>query len=225
MSEKKDGSMGRAKERERTRIFKNRQVFFKRNKIDPKKAVMAQLQHGNRVGIVKATGIGTYPAVDGLVTEMGGVCLCVTAADCGIVYFYEQDSRVIGICHAGWRGIASGIVLETVKKMGLLGADAGKIKAMISPMIGKCCFKTKKDTADIFISLGFLKNVVRRKKEIFVDLAGVIRRQSLESGIKAENLKIHKDCTCCKNDKYFSYRAGRGKLKGVMIGGIRQKIR
>ena len=221
MSDKKDGSLARITDKKGSCGWKNRQKFFKENKINSKKTVAAEIVHGNRVGVVDKIRSEIYPGVDGLVTNKPGIFLSVTVADCAAVYFWDPKNEIVGICHAGWRGIVAGVVLETIEKMRGLGSYPSDMFCALSPLIGKCHFEVGAEVANIFKTLGFSKQVTKEDGKFFVDLKRVVEKQLLGEKIKRENIFIHPDCTYCERQKYFSFRRSKGKLEGVMLAGIK----
>src|SRR3989339_1334353 len=48
--------------------------------------------------------------VDGMITTLPNICLCVVSADCLPIVFFESEKRIISILHSGWRGLSSGII-------------------------------------------------------------------------------------------------------------------
>ncbi|MEJ1853227.1 laccase domain-containing protein, partial [Escherichia coli] len=65
-------------------------------------------------GIVKPR---TYSDVDGLVTDIPGICLVTFYADCVPLYFVDPVKKVIGLSHSGWRGTVGKIGKVTVETM------------------------------------------------------------------------------------------------------------
>ena len=73
--------------------------------------------HGHQVHGTKiythhtvSAGLNIFPDCDGHVTDSSGVLLSVTTADCVPIFLVDADRRAIAVLHAGWRGIASGIL-------------------------------------------------------------------------------------------------------------------
>ena len=62
------------------------------------------------------------PKADGIVTNLVEVVLAIGTADCSAILFSDDQNKIIGACHAGWRGAKRGIIEETVKAMKKLGA-------------------------------------------------------------------------------------------------------
>ncbi len=96
--------------------------------------------HGADVAVVEAP-FSERPKVDGLVTRTRGLALGVLTADCGPVLFADEKARVIGACHAGWKGAVSGITDATVLAMEKLGAARKNIVAVLGPTISQTAYE------------------------------------------------------------------------------------
>jgi len=138
MSQLKNGDLREEGSAELTR--KNRERFAWEKDINPKLIVAADLAHGKKVAIVSSEDGGSVIAeTDGLLTHEQNVFLSVTAADCLPVFFYDPKKEVAGIAHAGWRGLAKGVLLNMIQVMQTtFGSIAGNILVGIGPGIGEC---------------------------------------------------------------------------------------
>ena len=94
----------------------------------------------------------------GLVTKLKDVGLSVLGADCAQILFYDKISKIIGACHAGWRGAIKGIIEATITNMETLGAKRDDIVSVIGPTIHKESYEIKKDLALIIKETKFYKN-------------------------------------------------------------------
>jgi len=74
---------------------------------------------------------------DGLATDQPGVMLGILTADCAPVLFADEEARVIGAAHAGWKGALGGILEATIAAMEALGAKHENITAAIGPCISQ----------------------------------------------------------------------------------------
>jgi YfiH family protein len=81
------------------------------------------------------------PSCDGIVTATPGLGLGVTGADCGMVLFADAEARVVGACHAGWKGARDGVVEATASAMIALGASAGRVVAVLGPCIAQASYE------------------------------------------------------------------------------------
>ncbi|HNW25656.1 MAG TPA: polyphenol oxidase family protein, partial [Candidatus Gastranaerophilaceae bacterium] len=111
--------------------------------------------------------------------------------------------------HAGWRGTAAKIVQKAVKKMQEeFKSESEDIIALIGPAIGKCCFEVDKDTMEKILSSVKDEEKVLVCDKMNVDLKLVNKFQLLAMGV--EKIDLCEDCTCCKNELFFSYRKEKG---------------
>ncbi|EKE20791.1 MAG: hypothetical protein ACD_7C00483G0002 [uncultured bacterium] len=211
MSEKKDGSMkllGDDSDNE------NRNKFFKKNKIDKIKVISAGMIHGNKVVIVDNESPQIIPGADALVTKEK-VFLAITIADCVPVYFYDEKNKIIGLAHAGWRGVTGDIMGNTLKRMLKLGAKVEEIKVVLGPGIRKCHFEIKEDILDNFKK--YPQFIISKEDKIFIDLFGIIKKELLEAGVLARNIHDSKECTFENKEKFFSYRRDKPEVVEVMM--------
>lgn len=97
-------------------------------------------EHKARVGVVDsvppAAAGAAHPGVDALVTAWPGVGLGVLVADCVPLLLADPVAGVIGVAHAGRRGLVAGIVQATLQALFGLGAQAGRLRAVLGPAIG-----------------------------------------------------------------------------------------
>ena len=85
------------------------------------------------------------PRCDGLVTDVPGLALGVTGADCGMILFADAKARVVGACHAGWKGAFTGVLEATLSAMEALGAKREEITAVLGPTIGAASYEVGPD--------------------------------------------------------------------------------
>lgn len=93
--------------------------------------------HGHEVAVV--TDAETIRQVDGLITGEPEIALVVRVADCVPVVLVSEDQRWIAAAHAGRRGVVSGVVPETLRRLRDLGAN--RISAWIGPHICGQCYE------------------------------------------------------------------------------------
>lgn len=116
-------------------------------------ASLYQVHSADVVTIDKSTALTARPKADGLVTALPDIALSILTADCTPVLFYDAKARVIGACHAGWRGAASGIIQNMVGAMIALGARAEAISCLIGPTIAKASYQVGGDMRDEVLAL------------------------------------------------------------------------
>ena len=98
--------------------------------------------HGSVV--VSADAPGFYGEADGLMTETPGLPIAIATADCVPIVLISEDARAI--VHAGWRGVAGGVVAEAIGAMERSGNVVES--AVIGPYIGPCCYEVGQEVID-----------------------------------------------------------------------------
>jgi polyphenol oxidase len=154
------------------------------------------------------------PRADGMVTRAPGIALGVLAADCAPVLFADAEARVIGACHAGWRGALGGIVDATIQAMTREGARLDRIAAAVGPCIGKESYEVGPEFPAPFLaedsSAADLFRPAPRAGHFLFDLAGYVARRLRRAGL-SQTAVIAGD-TAAEEQRFFSYR--RGCLRG-----------
>ncbi len=201
--------------------------------VAPKKVVSPYQVHGAHVGIVGPVHLGTVQAAtDALITATPGVPLLMRFGDCTPVLFFDPVREVVGMAHAGWRGVAAGIVPATVRTLvERLGCDPVNVQVGIGPTIGPCCYQVGEEVVEAVrdacppTSAGREQEpdrIARRGPDgsWYLDLVGAVRRQLYAAGIPATHIEESGLCTACRVDEFFSHRAERGRTGrfGILIG-------
>ncbi len=158
-----------------------------------------------------------YDDVDGLVTNVPGICLATFYADCVPLFFVDPKKRAIGLSHSGWRGTVGKIGKRTVEKMAeLYGSRPEDIYAAVGPSICQDCYEVTGDVIEEFQKnfreeywkdLFYKKENGRYQLNLWKANEFVMR----EAGILKEHLAVTNLCTCCNPDLLFSHRASHGK--------------
>jgi len=155
--------------------------------------------------------------IDGLVTNVPGLVLVTSYADCVPLYFVDPVNKAIGLSHSGWKGTVGRIGEVTIQKMQeLYGSDPGDILACIGPSICRDCYEVSQDVAEKFQEI-FPQALWERimddkgKGKYQLDLWESNRLILLEAGIREEHLAVTDLCTCCNPELLFSHRATQGK--------------
>lgn len=150
---------------------------------------------------------------DGFVTTNRDVVLGIQTADCVPVLFYESENKVIGACHAGWRGAKNGVVEATIAKMIEKGADIKKISAIIGPAIQSFSYEVSSDYRSEFIkedpknSILFTNSV--NKDHYMFDLPQYVINRLRTRGVTSI---INSKLDTLSDDRFYSYR--RSTLSG-----------
>jgi YfiH family protein len=148
------------------------------------------------------------PRADAMVTNMRGIALGISTADCGPVLFADRQAHVIGAAHAGWRGALTGVLEATLKAMEELGAKRGRIAVALGPMIRQPNYEVGPEFVSRFreVDEGNARFFApgERDGHAMFDLAGYIAHRLRGAGIsQIEDLGL---CTYAEPERFYSYR-------------------
>jgi YfiH family protein len=170
--------------------------------------------HSDRALAASSAFPGYCGEGDGLFTSDTGLALSIATADCVPVVLASRTGRLAAV-HAGWRGIANGIVLATLAAMGGPREDPrdeprGDFLAWIGPSIGPCCYEVDEDVSrQVIAASGPQAAVPGPTGKPHLDLQGAVRLQLARAGIHA--VEGVPDCTRCGAGRLYSYRReGKG---------------
>jgi polyphenol oxidase len=193
--------------------------FLQRFDGDIAGAVFANQVHGARVHFVADTQNQFIESVDGLVTNEKGIYLCIVSADCLPLVFYEPTERIVGVAHAGYKGLLGGMASNMVESITAHGGQAVDTRVVIGPGIGGCCYDVSRERMDLFSQAfpGFKDMYEERGGELFLDIKSVVKQQLLASGVKAENIEDLEICTRDHMHEFYSYRGDSRETFGVFM--------
>jgi YfiH family protein len=149
------------------------------------------------------------PQADASVTTRSERVLAVMVADCLPVVMADRDGRVLGVAHAGWRGLCAGVLENTLAHMRAKLPTARAWQAWIGPSIGPNAFEVGPQVKEAFWADGlaaqslFLAHPDRPNKWL-VDLPGLARLRLLRMGV--EQIAASARCTVREGEHFFSYR-------------------
>jgi YfiH family protein len=145
---------------------------------------------------------------DGLVTKVPGLALGVTGADCGMILFADAKARVIGACHAGWKGAVTGVLEATLDVMETQGASRAHIHAVLGPTIGATSYEVGPEFVARFHeaeaqAARFFAPSLREGHAMF-DLPAFIAMRLQRAGVgRFDDLSLD---TYADEERFFSYR-------------------
>jgi hypothetical protein len=159
----------------------NRQLLPQTLKIPFEDLLFANQVHGSK--IVKVTSKHqVIPNCDGLITNVPNICLAIVVADCAPIVFFDEKKKVIGACHAGFKGTEKSIAFKAIKALGKhFNSNPKDIIVGIGPSIGPCHYER-------------------------IDLWEENKKQLLEAGVLEENIEVSKICTYENTESFFSER-------------------
>lgn len=176
----------------------------------PEEPAWLEQVHGNRVvdldrGDRNGPGPVDSPA-DAAVTRAHGRVCAIQVADCMPVLFAAADGSAVGAAHAGWRGLAGGVLEATVRAM---GTPSGELLAWLGPAIGQAHFEVGEEVraaflaADAGAAAAFTANPRGRWQ---CDLYALARRRLAALGVSGPCVFGRSWCTYSDPGRFFSYR-------------------
>ena len=171
----------------------------------PAEPAWLQQVHGHRaVDLDERTSLDSPGPADAATTRRPGKVCAIQVADCMPVLFAAADGSVVGAAHAGWRGLAGGLLESTVRAM---NAPAAKLISWMGPAIGPAHFEVGEEVRAAFLagdegaSAAFTANERGRWQ---CDLYALARRRLTAMGVAG----IYGGgwCTYAEAGRFFSYR-------------------
>ena len=203
-------NLGRWTDDDPAAVAENRARLAAAIHLAPEAIAQGRQVHGTRVARVTAPpDPGAEPVVaDGQATALPGVAPLVLTADCLPVALIARGA--VAMIHAGWRGLAGGIVAEGVAALRALGAE-GPIAAAIGPGAGGCCYEVGDEVWAAFARHGA---AVRDGDRI--DLKAIARRELAAAGVE----EVHDCglCTICGDPALFFSHRRDGGVTGRQAG-------
>lgn len=194
--------------------IKNLNIIFNTDNMSPaigRKPIMQMDQtHSSTVNFIYGNK-QIYKSTDALITSNRDIALQVKVADCMPIFIFDKKSSFFGAIHAGWRGLASGIIENSIELLKEQDFNLRNIKVFIGPSISKRNFEIQNDVMEYFDS----KFSIVKDGKIFLSLQEVAIDKFASYGIL--DILNTNECTY-DNLNYHSYR--RDKTDKRMKGWI-----
>lgn len=162
-----------------------------------------------------------YSDVDGMITNVPGIVLVTSYADCVPLYFVDPVRKAIGLSHSGWKGTVGHIGQKTVWKMHeVYGSEPKDIVAAIGPSICQSCYEVSDDVAGAFRA----NFTADEAADILLDKGNGKYQLDLwkanwyvltDADILPEHLSVTDLCTACHPDLLWSHRKTNGQRGGL----------
>ncbi len=175
--------------------------------------VVSRQVHGSVIRVARGgeSGLLLTPPADGHLTRDAGVLLTISVADCVPIFLLEPKSRTLGLLHAGWRGVAAGIVEEGLDQMGRrFGVEPRALIAHLGPAISGPRYPVGPEVHE---ALG----LPVPSGSAPLDLREVVVRRLEARGMAPESIGIS---TLCVHDdpRFFSHRGGDAGRQIALLG-------
>ncbi|MBM5783395.1 MAG: peptidoglycan editing factor PgeF [Cyanobacteria bacterium K_DeepCast_35m_m1_288] len=193
--------------------------------------------HSALVLPASAAAAEPWPEADGLVSDAGGQSLWVCGADCTPVLIADPVSGRVAACHAGWRGVAGGILLEAIAQFEAAGCSRSDLLVALGPAVSGERYQVElgvaQQVADALPmaagggATGAAMAELERCGALLsdpepgrcrLDIRASTRRQLELAGVPAEQISVCPLCTVGEELLFHSWR--RDQVKAVQWSGI-----
>ena len=170
--------------------------------------------HGTVVANASAAAAGfpgAAPEADASIAAVPGAVCAIMTADCLPVLFADLDGKVVGAAHAGWRGLAGGVLGRTLEAMRAVGA--GDITAWLGPAIGPEKFEVGADVVQAFgpaAPASAFRPIDGSSGKFLADIYALARHVLQRDGVQL--ISGGEYCTVSQAERFYSYR--RDKVTG-----------
>jgi YfiH family protein len=183
-------------------VERNRELLRRHLPADP---VWLHQVHG--AAAVDAESAGALARADAAVAHTRHAVCAVLTADCLPVLLAHRGARAVGIAHAGWRGLAAGVVEAAVARMAV---PPGEIVAWLGPAIGPRAYEVGRDVHDAFVASDAGAGAAFAPSgdgKFHADLYALARLRLAAAGVTA--VSGGGFCTHAERERFYSYRRER----------------
>ncbi|MGH7204228.1 MAG: peptidoglycan editing factor PgeF [Candidatus Levyibacteriota bacterium] len=202
-------AFGSMKKEEGSLNFANLLKFAKSQNFPSMPICMNQV-HGTSVALIENNRELVIPKTDGMVTNKKGLPLTIVTADCLPIMFYDPKNEVIGVAHAGRRGLLSDIINEVMTVLkDTFNTDPNNIIVGVGPSVEKNCYEVSKEIVEEFTRAfpNFTNIYDQKAQKYFLDLRAIAMQSLEKEGILKQHIEISDICTKC-DEQFYSYRRG-----------------
>lgn len=192
-------------------VERNREVLRGALQLDP---LWLHQVHG--ADVVDAEDAPALAQADAAVARTRHRACAVLTADCLPVVLADRGGEVVGIAHAGWRGLAAGVIEATVRRMGVRG---DRLLAWLGPAIGPAAYEVGAEVRQAFVAADPQDAAAFREVgpgKFHADLYALARARLGRLGVTA----VHGGgfCTFSERERFYSYRRDRvtGRMATVV---------
>jgi YfiH family protein len=185
--------------------------FGLRNSPEPTEIRRPRQVHGAAVASAEQCALEPPPEADAVVSVQIGVRIAVATADCVPILLASESGSAVAAVHAGWRGIARGVIGAGVSALQLRAARSEPVIAVIGPHIGPCCYEVDEPVVAALTDRfpGAVPDASRKTRpgHVMLDLGRLTRVALAAGGVAPSRMGSLRDvCTACNPERFHSYR-------------------
>jgi len=192
--------------------------------IKEEQVVFAKQTHSANIQVVEKNYNGVpFTNIDGLITNVKGLCLCIQTADCTPILLIDTIHKVVAAIHAGWRGTAQNITGNAISIMkDNFETNPNQVIAHIGPCISQENYEVGSDVYEAFSKIGMNTESIFKDGKLpgkyYCNLNLANTEQLIRQGVLAENIKTDNHCTYQLKELYYSARRDGGKTGRIITG-------
>jgi len=184
--------------------------FGTRACVAPENLVRVRQVHGRDVVRVNAATGSLAGDADALVCDVPGLPIGVVTADC-LPVLMAAPSGAVAAAHAGWRGLAAGVLAAAVDALRSIAPDADRAIAVIGPHVDASCYEVDEPVVRALAArFGDAANAALRETRAGhgeIDLARLARLDLEAAGLSSDRIAAIPDaCTACDPERFYSFR-------------------
>jgi len=185
--------------------------FGLRNFVEPKDLRRPRQVHGKAVTTSQHCEASPAPDADAVISEEAGVRVAVATADCVPILLSGETGRAVAAVHAGWRGLALGVIAAGLAALRERIGESEPIVAAIGPHIGPCCYEVDEPVlaamAERFSKALPEASRPTRPGHARLDLARLAWNALNAEGVNPARIGSQSvACTACDSERFHSYR-------------------
>ena len=194
--------------------------FGLRDSVEPAGLVRPRQVHGACVAIL-AAGAPAPAEADAIVSGEPGIPVGIVTADCVPILACCDSGEVVAAIHAGWRGLAAGVVEHGISGLRARAPAGSRLRAVVGPHIGACCYEVDETVLGPlrarFGSDLMAATVESRPGRWLLDLAYLSALALERSGLRDDERGLVADaCTFCEPERFHSYRRDGARAGRLM---------
>ena len=182
------------------RVLENRKILKNVYKLPSKPQWINQV-HSSKC--VDAASIDSIIEADASFTSKAGVVCAIMTADCLPVFVTNKDGTMVGLAHAGWRGLISGVVENLLKSF---NSNGDNLLVHLGPAISKRFFEVGEEIMNLYLAKNsnFERSFTIKNNKIFLDLYDAAK--VILEGFQIKSISGGDRCTFRESSDFFSYR-------------------
>ena len=184
----------------RENVLENRKILIAHYDL-PSEPLWINQTHSSTC--VDAASIKTIVDADASYSSKPGIVCGIMTADCLPIFVTNKDGTMVGIAHAGWRGLVSGIIENLINSF---NSDGDNLVVHLGPAISKKCFEVGDEVKSLYLSknINFERSFTIKSNKNYLDLYDAAR--VILEGYQINSISGGDRCTFQESNNFFSYR-------------------